>query len=208
MAEEDKNRLILQYKEAGTWARQLDTRIWEVYGLYFVINGGALALLFHSQGTVFYLRLLFVCDLLLAVGVGQMALVGHLQRYSDYFFELLRATELQLGISVHQKICEPPPSRFLFGPHLWLSYLRGRDVLQFFTILLCLGCVLYPIYKAMVLVYPSMSKYLHEPTITAWLITFVLFLVVCGMVVFFLWVIGRKHLSRALKPTRNKPDLR
>jgi hypothetical protein len=190
MDQEEKERLILQYKEAGTAARQIDTRIWQVYGLYLIVNGGALALLFRSQGTLSHLPLLVVCDVLFLAGVGQMALVGHLQSYSDYFFERLRSIEQDLEICVHRDIRETPPSQFLNGLHLWLSDLRARDVMPFFTILLCAVWWFYPIYKATARVYPGVSKYLHEP-ITAWLI-------ICGsqfllLVAIFCFLVRRKR---------------
>jgi hypothetical protein len=156
---DEKQRLMLQYQEAGTAFRSVDTRIWGIYALYFAANGGGLALLFGRQYTLHHYTLLIVCLGLFAFGVGQIALIGHLHCYSDHFAEILRDTERLLGISVHKNIRYTPSPQFLCGPESWFWYLRARDVMQCFTIILSIGWLLYPIYKAC----PSISKALYKP---------------------------------------------
>ena len=121
---------LAEYTEANQSARQIDDRIWNIYGIYFALLAGGLAVLLQEKPLHPAQELVVLAGLVLA-SISQMALVGHLQSFSDRIYDRVREIERKLGLRVHE-IFEPSPSpsERLWGLHRWLSRYRARDVMQ------------------------------------------------------------------------------
>ena len=138
MDPELRHRLELEYAEAAAVARQIDNRIWVIYGLYFGLLTGGAAVMFREKAALWHQ--LVVLAAYVFASMSKMALVGHLQSFSDRAFDRLREIETALSISVHREF-EPPPrtSDRLHGFHRWLSRYRAREVMQVAQLILVLG---------------------------------------------------------------------
>jgi len=138
--ESTKESLILEYTEANQNARQIDNRIWGIYGIYFGLLAAIVAVLFGRGVEPTTGRELVLMSGLILASLSQMALVGHLQSYSDRIYNRIRQIERKLGLRLHE-IFEPPPgpSERLWGLHKWLSIYRARDVMQVWGFLVILA---------------------------------------------------------------------
>lgn len=121
-----QEHLRLAYTQGNEAARQIDNRIWVIYGLYFPLVGGAIALLKDVKSL--WLEVLILAGVALA-SVSQIALAGHLQRASDHVFARLRTIEESLNIEFHRTF-PAPPSKHLWRPQKWLSGVGARGVMQ------------------------------------------------------------------------------
>jgi len=135
--------LQLEYTEGNQTARQIDNRIWAIYAIYFGLLAAAVAVVFRDCGLHGSTRL-FVSGTLVVASIAQMALVGHLQSYSDRVYDRLRELEDVLHIKLH-KLFEPVPpvSERLWGFHKWLSRYRARGVMQIWAIGVSVAALCY-----------------------------------------------------------------
>lgn len=138
MDPERRHRLELEYAEMAAVARQIDSRIWAIYGIYFGALGAGAVVLFRENAAVWQ-QLVVLATYVLA-SVSKMSLVGHLQSYSDRAFDRLREIEVALSLHVH-RVFEPPPppSDRLGGFHKWLSRYRARVVMQAWGVIVILA---------------------------------------------------------------------
>lgn len=135
MCSDVQGRHQAEYTEANETARQIDNRIWAIYAIYFGLIAAAVGIVFHCDQGLHGLSRWFVSGSLVLASLVKMALVGHLQSYSDRVYDRLRELEVDLGMTLH-KLFEPPPpaSERLWGFHKWLSKYRARDVMQIWAI--------------------------------------------------------------------------
>jgi len=107
MDTEEKERLKLEYTEDSHNVRQIDTRIWVIYGIYLAIVAGAFAYVFNPQDEgqeqVNILVLILISITMILASLAVMAIVGHLQSYSDIFYKRLREIEEKLDLDSHKR---------------------------------------------------------------------------------------------------------
>ncbi len=134
----------IEYTEANQVARQMDNRIWAIYAIYFGLFTAAVGVVFHRDQALHGIERWVVSGVLIFASISKMALVGHLQSYSDRAYDRLREIEDTLGIDFHKRF-EPalPPSERLWGFHKWLSRYRARTVMQIWAIVVIIAALCY-----------------------------------------------------------------
>lgn len=132
-----------EYAEAYRQFRQIDTRIWGVYGLYFAVAAAGAGYLTTEwpPDAGNSLKVAAALVLLAAITVAQFALVGHLQWFSDIIADRIREIERLHGIPLGSLLGAPDDSSArLWGPHRWLMAFRARDVMQMIGLSVLFTC--------------------------------------------------------------------
>lgn len=120
----------LEYEEAASVFRQIDARIWNIYGLYLGGCGAAAAYLLTQAGELTHHSVIGLALAVIGASLGQMALVGHLQWGSDILAARLREIESEHCMDVHRRFIRDISSSHLRGAHRWWYELRARDIMQ------------------------------------------------------------------------------
>ncbi len=124
----------IEYTEGNQIARQIDNRIWAIYAIYFGLLAAVLNVVFQHHDLHGPARW-FISGILISASIAKMALVGHLQWYSDIVYARLREIEDKFDdIKLHKLFLEPAPPKRLWGFHRWLRKLRARNVMQIWAI--------------------------------------------------------------------------
>ena len=128
-AKRDEEWSKIEYQEAAGAFRNIDARIWNIYGLYLGGCGAASAYALTRADELTHLAIICVAIAVIAASFAQMAMVGHLQWGSDQFARRLRRIEKENGLKSHTRFREEHRGD-LWGPHEWWHELRARDVMQ------------------------------------------------------------------------------